>query len=197
MPVPGDPFRVIVGYGPLIFVSSNIDSVFVINTTMQAIVGRGAVGADPNGMALSTDGTNLYVTNMSSGDLSEVALSSFTVARTFVLGGVPQDVVISPDNTELYVANEASLLQVVNLATGNVTNGGNGTENLFGLALSPDGKVLVGTRPGSGQVVLIDRASRQVVTTISTGGTPRRVAFDLLGSVAAVANEQGWVDLIR
>ena len=129
--------------------------------------------------------------------MSELDIASFTVSRTITLGGVPQDVVISPDGTELYVANEGSLLQVVNLATGNVTFGGTGTENLFGLALSPDGKALVGTRPGSGQVVVIDRVTRQLMNTVSTGGRPRRVAIDLLGSVAAVANESGWVDLIR
>ena len=148
-------------------------------------------------MALSSDRATLYVTNMTSGTLSVVDLGSFTVARTIALGGVPQDVVVSPDGTELYVANEAGLLQIVDLASDNVTNGGAGTEYLFGMALSPDGKVLVGSRPGSGQVVVIDRVSRQLLTTINTTGTPRRVAFDLLGSVAAVANEGGWVDLIR
>ena len=76
-------------------------------------------------------------------------------------------------------------------------DGGAGTGNLFGLALSPDLKVLVGTRPGSGEVVLIDRVTRQLLNTVATGGTPRRVAMDLLGSIAAVANESGWVDLIR
>src|SRR4029077_14353796 len=105
IPIPGDPFRVIMGNGPLIFVAGNSDSVFAINRNTQAIVARAEVGADPNSMALRTDGTALYVTNMSSGTLSEVVLAGFTVTRTFILGGVPQDVVISPDNTELYVAN--------------------------------------------------------------------------------------------
>ena len=50
--------------------------------------------------------------------------------------------------------------------------------------------------PG-GEVVLIDRVTRQLLNTVATGGTPRRVAMDLLGSIAAVANESGWVDLIR
>jgi YVTN family beta-propeller protein len=197
--VPGSVFRVIIGYGdpPVIYVAGNSDSVFAINTLTQAIIRRVEVGLDPNGLALAPSGGALYVTNMSGGTLSEVELGGFTVTRTIVLGGTPQDVVVSPDGTELYVANESGLLQVVNLGTGNVTDGGTGTDHLFGLALSPDNKVLVGTRQGPGQVVLIDRATRQVITTLNTGGVPRRVAFDLLGSIAAVANEAGWVDLIR
>ncbi len=195
--IPGDPFRVLKGPGDIVYVSSNIDSVFGVITPLQAIGWRFAVGADPNGMALGPGNASLYVTNMSSGDLTEINLVTLATARTIVLGGTPQEVLVSPDGTELYVANEGSLLQVVDLATGNVTSGGAGTGNLFGRAVLPDGKVLVGTRPGSGQVVVIDRVTRQVLSTVTTGGTPRRVSMDLLGSIAAVANESGWVDLIR
>ena len=58
-----DPFASSSATARLIFVSTNIDSVFAINTTTQAIVGRGAVRLDPNGMALATSGATLYVTN--------------------------------------------------------------------------------------------------------------------------------------
>ncbi len=196
--VPGDPFYVTVSSDSrTVYVSSNIDSVFVINTATSAITARIAVGADPNGLALSPNGSRLYVTNMSSGNLSDVDLGTSTVSRTITLGGVPQGVVASPDGNEIYVANEGGLLQVINVGTGNVTTGGAGTGSLFGLALSPDGEVLIGTRPSAGEVVLINRATRQVRTTVTTGGAPRRVALDLMGTMAVVANETGWVDLIR
>ena len=195
--VPGDPFRVRRGTGSIVYVTGNADSVFAINTVTQQIVGRVAVGLDPNGIAISADGSRLYVTNLSSGDLSEVNTGTMAVVRTITLGGVPQDVVVSPDGTELYVANEAGAMQVVTLSSGVVTAASSATGGLFGLALSPDGARLVGSRPGSGSVLFIDRATRAVLGSVATGGFPRRVAFDLLGSIVVVANESGWVDLIR
>lgn len=197
VPVPGDPFRVRRGTGSIVYLTGNADSVFAINTVSQQIVGRVAVGLDPNGIAVSADGSRLYVTNLNSGDLSEINTGTMTVVRTIPLGGVPQDVVVSPDGTELYVANESGAMQVVTLSSGLVTAASSATGGLFGLALSPDGARLVGSRPLSGAVIFIDRSTRAVLGSVATGGFPRRVAFDLLGSIVAVANESGWVDLIR
>jgi DNA-binding beta-propeller fold protein YncE len=46
-------------------------------------------------------------------------------------------------------------------------------------------------------VQVVDRASRAVVKTIDVGGIPQRVAFDRLGKVALVTNQNGWVDVVR
>ncbi len=196
--VTGNPFFVISRPNSnMIYVTANDGSVTPINADTRTAAPGVNVGGAPNGLALPP-GTPavLYASNMF-GWVNEIAIGSFTVARTFAIGGTLQGIVVSPDEDELYVANEGGLLQVINLATGEAQSAGPGTDYLFGLALSPDEKVLFGTRPSTGHVVMIDRATRQVINTVSTGGTPRRIAFDLLGSVAVVANEAGWVDLIR
>jgi hypothetical protein len=36
-----------------------------------------------------------------------------------------------------------------------------------------------------------------VVNTISTGGTPRAMAFSARGETAIIANESGWVDFVQ
>jgi YVTN family beta-propeller protein len=48
-----------------------------------------------------------------------------------------------------------------------------------------------------GEVVVVDRATRTVVQRIATGGVPRRIVFDQAGTLAVVANEQGYVTYIR
>jgi YVTN family beta-propeller protein len=48
-----------------------------------------------------------------------------------------------------------------------------------------------------GRVVVIDRGTLSVCATIDTGGKPRRIAFDRTGRLAIIANEAGWVDLVR
>jgi hypothetical protein len=35
------------------------------------------------------------------------------------------------------------------------------------------------------------------VTSVATGGVPRRIAFGLNGAAAVVSNEWGWVDVVR
>jgi len=49
----------------------------------------------------------------------------------------------------------------------------------------------------AGRIALVDAHSLVSIGTLETGGLPRHVAFDRLGSVAIVANEAGWVDLVR
>lgn len=46
-------------------------------------------------------------------------------------------------------------------------------------------------------MIIVDRAARAVVLRIHVGGYPRSIAFDKLGTVAFVANENGWVDVIK
>jgi len=54
----------------------------------------------------------------------------------------------------------------------------------------------VSLRP-AGQVALLDAQTLKPVGTLETGGLPRHIAFDNLGSVAIIANEAGWVDLVH
>jgi len=103
---------------------------------------------------------------------------------------------ISPDYSELYVANELSnVLHVITLSTGVVTNvpltgGGEG------MTLGADGKLYIG-EVFAGLVQVVDPATRTVARTINVGGTPREVATDAARHRVLVANEAGWVDLVR
>ncbi|MFI5279115.1 MAG: YncE family protein, partial [Gemmatimonadales bacterium] len=116
---------------------------------------------------------------------------------TFVLGGAPQGIAVSPDGSTLYVANESGDLDVVDIASGNVTAPLNFGAGAFGLALSPDAVQLYATLWTVGSVAVVDRATLTIVKTISTGGIPRRVAFSPDGLTAAVASEGGSVVFIR
>ena len=43
----------------------------------------------------------------------------------------------------------------------------------------------------------LDRPTLRVFGSLDTGGKPRRIAFDATGRTAVIANEAGWVDLVR
>src|SRR5213592_1155035 len=48
-----------------------------------------------------------------------------------------------------------------------------------------------------GKVQVVDRANRRVIQTIVTGGAPRLMIADATQGLVVVANEAGWVDLLR
>jgi YVTN family beta-propeller protein len=76
------------------------------------------------------------------------------------------------------------------LATVTNPNGG-----LFGLAITPDEQQVWVTSPGTGDVLIIDRAARKLLRKLTVGGVPRRITFSDDGSLAFIANENGWVDV--
>jgi len=68
---------------------------------------------------------------------------------------------------------------------------------VFGLAADAGDAHLYATIPADGKVLVIDRASRTIRRILETGGIPRQVAFDAATGYVVVANESGWVDVLR
>jgi len=105
-------------------------------------------------------------------------------------------VAVSRDGLRLYCGNEAGWLDLIHLPNGKAQRRMLETP-ADEVALTPDQSVLyVSLRP-AGQVAILDAHMLVSVGTLETGGLPRHVAFDRLGRVAIVANESGWVDLVR
>ena len=136
--------------------------------------------------------------NMNYTAVVEIDSENGSVLRTFNLpGGTPfafvQSTAVSPDGTMLYAALEDSDLISWNLETGasgpRLASGGG-----FGLAVSPDGKVLYVAR--GAEVLLVDRASLTRLKAVQVGGSTRRIGVRADG-VAVAANEGGWVDFIK
>ncbi|MEO5816257.1 MAG: hypothetical protein ABIT20_13355 [Gemmatimonadaceae bacterium] len=67
----------------------------------------------------------------------------------------------------------------------------------FGLAISPDDLQIYVAATNPGRVIVLDRATRSVVRVVNVGGVPRRVTFTFDGLMALIANEGGWVDVIK
>lgn len=181
--------------GGRIYVTANTDSLFILDGSSHTVLTTLPVQGAPNGIAFHPATARVYVSAFVGGTVTEIEASS--VLRTIWVGGAPQGLALSPNGNDLFVANEAGPLQIVDLSSGNVTVLSGVAENGFGLGQSPDGAVLYVSIPSAGKVVVVDRASRQVKHTIEVGGRPRRIGFDRSGSTAVVANEAGWVDIIR
>jgi DNA-binding beta-propeller fold protein YncE len=168
------------------------DGLTVVDLPTQTIVSAFPVGPIN---AFSRHPTQpLLYGSVNTGSVVEINATTRTIARTFAIGGVVQGTAVSPDGTELYALIEFDgVMRVWNLIT-NAPKGEVAGGNGFGLGLSPDGKFLYVV---GGNVRIYDRASLALLRTVTTGGGPRRVAFDPVTGIAIVTNEGGWVDFIK
>lgn len=197
--VNGSPLPVAISAdGGTLFTTTDVNRLYKINLTTAIVVDSIDLPATSHHLLMHPNDTLLYVATRDGGSVLEVDWRSMAIVRTFTLGGQPQGMAISLDRQELYVADEAqSVLRIVTLATGAtatpVALAGGGE----GLALSADGTKLYVGLVFAGKVQVIDRASRTILRTITTGGTPREIAADAVRSQMLVANHAGWVDIVR
>jgi len=78
--------------------------VAVIDTATHSIVGSITVGPVPGGVAVSSDGTVLYVANYGDSTLSVIDTATEKVTAT-VVGGGPGPLALSADGTRIYAPN--------------------------------------------------------------------------------------------
>ena len=196
IPVNGHPLPIAVDrVGARAFVTTDANRFYSIDVPSKTVVDSLDLPATSHHL-LNLNDTLVYIATRDGGSVLEVNQHTMTVQRTFVLGGRPQGMAVSANRSELYVANELSnVLHIITLSNGAVTNvpltgGGEG------MSLGTDGKLYVG-EVFAGLVEVVDPLSRTVVRTITVGGTPREVATDAARNRVLVANEAGWVDIIR
>jgi hypothetical protein len=95
------------------------------------------------------------------------------------------------------VANEHGWLDIWDLAEGARKDSVPLPGSAFGLAMSPDGTRLAVGVNSTGHVLQLNRQSRVVMRDHNTGGNPRRLQYSASGKTLAVANLEGWIDLIQ
>jgi len=192
----GTPLRVVVGRDDQHFyVSTDSATILEFSTATNAATQGWVLSGPVNGLVFRPDGGILYATS-TTGYLFEITPST-GVARYAQIGGAPQDLAVSLTNDELWIADSAGDVQVLQAATAAPIATVTGATGVFGLTMSPDGTRLYASVPSTGQVLIIDRASRSIGNTLSVGGSPRRIAFDRFGTAALIANESGYVSVVK
>jgi YVTN family beta-propeller protein len=66
------------------------------------------VGTTPVGVAVTPDGTHVYVTNINSNNVSVIARPGNAVVATVPVGSFPRGIAVTPDGTHAYVTNTNS-----------------------------------------------------------------------------------------
>lgn len=192
------PYRaVLTGDERRVWVTTNVGGIYAVDVATRAVVDSLPGSGPTNGFAIAPGDTLAYASNYN-GEVREFDLRTRRVRRTFRSPGVLQEVVVSGDGKELYVGNESGFVEVFDLATGAPEPAARlRVGQVFGMALGPDGNTLFVARTLDGAIAAIDRTTRRTLFSYPIGGLPRRVRFAATGTAIVVANEAGWVDVLR
>lgn len=195
--VPGHPMAALLSLdGRSLYVTTNLDRLWSVSLPTGRIGSSIPVSQICTELALDSSGRRLYVPTWRAGSILEVDTRTLQVLRRFEVGGKVQGLALPSDGSTLFAANEGGWLDVIHLQTGRRLTRLDFGSTAFGVAVSPDDAVAYVSLLHTGLVVIVDRATLGIRTSLHTGGQPRRITFDPSGRLALIANEQGWVDLV-
>ncbi len=170
------------------------NSISVIDLAAGAVVDTFDLGEyqRPHGIAVSRDGSRIWVTSEASQSVLELAAADGRVVTAWKTGqDISHMLVPTPDETKLYVANiRSGSATVIERASGRVQSlpTGDGAE---GIDITPDGRHVWVTNRGANTVSVIDVATDSVVASLASGGNfPIRVKFTPDGREAWVSCAQ-------
>jgi YVTN family beta-propeller protein len=133
------------------------------------------VGTLPEGVAVTPDGSKVYVTNEISNTVSVISTATNTVTATIRVGSGPFGVAVSPDGSKVYVANLGSgTVLVIAAATNTVIATIPVGSSPSGVSVTPDGSKVYVANLGD-TVSVIAAATNTVIATIPVGDYP--IAF--------------------
>jgi YVTN family beta-propeller protein len=134
----------------------------------NSVVGSVPVGRIPTVLAVSPDGSQVWVGHMLDGTVSVVDTATDTVTATIPVGRVANAIAFSPDGSRVYVADNRgghTGIDVFDPATRTVTATIPTAGTVSQLAPTPDGKHLYA---GMGNLLVIDTATDTITASIPT-----------------------------
>lgn len=134
-------------------------------------------------VAFSPDFARAYTANIPDGTVTVFDLATGTKLRDITIGGQPEGIAVSTDGRTLWVGDNqgarvvaldtASFERVAELRTGDVP---------IRVLASPDGRWIVTSNAGSGNLTVIDARTRAIARTIPVSGTGEAAQVTILFS---------------
>jgi YVTN family beta-propeller protein len=175
--------------------SSNITAgtVSVFDAATGAPLGSDIpVGGSPLGVAVSPNGSEVYVTNLNTDSVSVIDAATRSVVDTVPVGNSPVDVAPSLDGSRLFVTNLGSgSVSVIDTATDAVVSTIAVGNSPYGIAVAPDGERAYAVNQGSHTVTVVDTDTATAVDTFAVGSFPLFAAFTPDGTRLFVASQGG------
>ncbi len=147
------------------------------------------VGAGPHGVAITPNGSYVYVVNGFDDTVSVIRTSDNTVVDTISVGWMPDGLAITPDGSYVYVANSLDGTVSV-IRTSDNTVAATISVGLMPdhVAVTPNGSYIYVVNGFDDTVSVIRTSDNTVVDTISVGEDPNGVAVSPNGSYVYVTS---------
>jgi YVTN family beta-propeller protein len=192
--VPATPIG---GVGKAYVTNFGNNTVTIIDTSSQSVVGTITVGIGPQGIAVSTDGLNGYTANQTARTISVIDLTTDTVTATWTLptGAIPNLCILTRPGGNLWVSDLAqstnALVLIYNTTTQTLTNviGTGSNDEAYGLVLSPT--IFAAYIAAAVSNRLVTNQPNPIGNSyVTVGKTPIDVAVSPDGLTAYVTNNQ-------
>jgi YVTN family beta-propeller protein len=168
-------------------------SISVIDTTSDTVVHTisSDVASGPYGVAVSPDGSTVYVADSPSTSVSVISTGLNQVVATITGVPNPTGIVVSPDNSTVYVTDLATPdVTVINTSKEQVvaTIHIGSDAHPCGITVSPDNSTVYVADNSINKVTVIDTSTETITGTISVGSGPQGIVVSPDGSTIYVVN---------
>ncbi len=164
------------------------NTVTVIDIVTFKPIATITVGNMPYGIALSPDGTIAYVANNEDNTVSFIDTAANKVNRTVNVGNGPYGIKVNPNNGDVYVINSNDNTMSIIRGNGVAATIPIGKYSTRGLAVTPDGTLLLVVDMNNNSVSIINTTTYKTINTVNTGKSPDGIAISPNGNYAYVAN---------
>jgi YVTN family beta-propeller protein len=169
-----------------------INLVGVLDTTSNSIVSTIPVGTRPYALAVTPDGSRLYVPNHDSGTVSVIDTATSKVTTDIKVAPNPHWAAISNDGTRAYTANhEAGLITIIDTSNNSVVGEVRVQVSPHSLAVAPSKPLVANVNYDSDSLTVIDTTTEKVVATVPVGKKPQDVAWSADGRFVYVTAVEG------
>lgn len=187
-----DPEQVAVAPDGRMFVASEDTGKAVVFDPAGKLLAEIAVGEEPEGVNLSPDASQAWVTSEADSTVTVIDTRTLKVVGSVVVGARPRNTAFSPDGRRAYVAGEADrVITVIDTRSFEILNRVTlpGPDlRPMGLAVSPNGSRLYVSMGRGGEVVALEAASLSMAGSAKVGARPWGIALSPDGRTLYSAN---------
>jgi YVTN family beta-propeller protein len=159
------------------YVTTSQKTVSVIDTGTQTLVKTITLKGGTEGVAVTADGLQAYVTNSEANTVSVIDTGTLTLVHTIAVGNDPVGIAVTPDGLHAYVANgRSNTVSVIDTATEMLVNNIAVGSFPFAVAVTPDGLQVYVANLSSNTVSVIDTDTQMLVQTVTVGNDPSGMA---------------------
>ena len=170
-----------------------------VETSPNTVFATIPVGINPEGLAVTSDSSIVFVADYASGNgngvsMLEAQTGELALTTLNVVGQGPNQLALTPNGQFLYISNNNNNT-VSAITTGDIAFttaiSGTGLNRPLGIAVTPDGTQVYLVNNQSNTVSVIQTSNHQLSPTpITVGHQPTYVAFTPNGQQAFVSNSQ-------